>query len=194
MESRNDVCKALGLKEKTLNAILYGRRLRRHYRIIRVPKLNGGHRELSVPPPELLAVQRRLLAHLKTMYHPKPCVHGFVRDRSIVSNATMHAHRRVVINFDLEGFFPSITFPRVLGVFRSVPFRFGDQAAETIAQICCRDDGVLPQGGATSPIVSNLVCRSLDNKLLRLARQTKCYYSRYADDLTFSTRAGFKSG
>ena len=72
-------------------------------------------------------------------------------------------------------------------MFLSHPFLFGDEAATVLAQIACRDDGRLPQGGALSPLISNLVCRSLDNDLLQFAQRHKIRYTRYADDITFST-------
>ena len=96
--------------------------------------------------------------------------------------------QRQVVNVDLKDFFPSIHIGRVIGLFRRAPFEFGKEAAETLAQICCRDDGVLPQGGVTSPMISNLVCRGLDNDLMAFARKRGLRYSRYADDLTFSLR------
>ncbi|NMT18878.1 hypothetical protein HKA99_31525, partial [Vibrio parahaemolyticus] len=49
--------------------------------------------------------------------------------------------------------------------------------------------GYLPQGGATSPIISNLVMRELDSEFSKIARKYRLVYTRYSDDITFSTRA-----
>lgn len=94
--------------------------------------------------------------------------------------------REWVLNLDLKNFFPSITFPRVIGLFKKKPYEIPSPAATVLAQICCFEDK-LPQGAPTSPIVSNMICAKLDNELYRLARKYKCRYTRYADDISFST-------
>ncbi len=66
------------------------------------------------------------------------------------------------------------------------PLNLGTEAALAMAQLCC-DDTSIPQGAPTSPILSNMICRRLDRELTRLADDHNCIYTRYADDLTFST-------
>ncbi len=194
MQDRKDVAAALGVSEKLLCYVLYGARLRRRYQQFDIPKRSGGIRIISAPPRGLLNIQRRAYQVLLQYYRPKFCVHGFVPNRGIVTNARPHARKRLLVNFDLEDFFPSIYFGRVRGLFTSRPFGFGAGAATVLAQLSCRDDGILPQGGALSPLISNLVCRGLDNDLIELAKQHMLYYSRYADDISFSTsRPSFPS-
>ncbi|GGA65247.1 hypothetical protein GCM10008025_06390 [Ornithinibacillus halotolerans] len=60
------------------------------------------------------------------------------------------------------------------------------EVATVLAQISCFK-GKLPQGSPSSPIISNLICQILDNRLLKVAKKYKLVYTRYADDLTFST-------
>jgi RNA-directed DNA polymerase len=60
------------------------------------------------------------------------------------------------------------------------------QVVHGFIQICCHDN-CLPQGGPTSPIISNLISSKLDNTLREIAQKHKCFYTRYADDITFST-------
>jgi RNA-directed DNA polymerase len=98
----------------------------------------------------------------------------------------VHTRKRFVLNIDLKDFFPHITFKRVRGIFKNPPYNLNDEVATCLAQICCHE-GKLPQGAPTSPIVSNMVCAKLDSKLRKLANDHKCHYSRYADDITFST-------
>jgi RNA-directed DNA polymerase len=188
MQTRTDVAGVLEVTDSHLRGVLYGLRKRENYREFEIPKRAGGTRTISAPPFAILNLQRRLYVLLSDRYDRKKCVHGFVRDQSIVSNAEVHSCRRYVVNFDLRDFFHSIHIGRVRGVFCNEPFNFGLEAATVLAQICCRGDGLLPQGGVMSPLISNLVCRSLDNDLMRLARRTKVSYTRYADDLTFSTQ------
>lgn len=187
MNTRAELAAALGTTDTRLRIALYVRRQRENYNTFEVPKASGGTRTISAPPRELLWLQQQARRFLSSIYIPKPCVHGFVRKKNVVTNAAFHSKRRYVVNFDLEDFFPSIHFGRTRGVFLSAPFNFGDEAATVMAQICCRHDGALPQGGATSPLISNLVCRGLDNDLVDFAKQHKLRYSRYADDLTFSS-------
>jgi hypothetical protein len=113
--------------------------------------------------------------------------HGFKRGRSIITNAQQHRHRRWVFNLDLKDFFPSINFGRVRGFFlKNRDFALQSRVATVIAQIACHGDS-LPQGSPCSPVISNLVANVLDMRLVKLASESGCTYSRYADDLTFST-------
>jgi RNA-directed DNA polymerase len=116
----------------------------------------------------------------------KPISHGFRRSRSIVTNGKPHTNRRYVLNLDLENFFPSINFGRVRGFFiKNWDFSLNPKVATVLAQIACHE--TLPQGSPCSPIISDLIAQVLDVRLVRLAKAHKCTYSRYADDLTFST-------
>ena len=114
--------------------------------------------------------------------------HGFVRKRSIITNAMMHLGKRNVLNIDLENFFDSFNFGRVRGFFiKNENFQLDPKIATMIAQIACYND-TLPQGSPCSPVITNLITHSLDIRLSQLAKKYKCTYTRYADDITFSTR------
>lgn len=91
-----------------------------------------------------------------------------------------------MLNLDLEDFFPSINFGRVRGMFMAIPYKRNATIATILAQICCFDNQ-LPQGAPTSPIVTNMICAKMDSQLVRLAEECKTDYTRYADDITFST-------
>ena len=151
-----------------------------------IPKKRGGERKLLIPSSELKFVQQRLLQVLQVVYKPKRSVRGFTYGESIVSNARDHVGKRYVLNVDLKDFFPSIHFGRVRGMFMNYPYSLNDKVATVLAQICSLETE-LPQGAPTSPIISNMICAKLDSQLIRLAKKTGCYYTRYADDLTFST-------
>ncbi len=114
--------------------------------------------------------------------------HGFVRNRSIITNAMMHLGKKNVLNIDLENFFDSFNFGRVRGFFiKNRNFRLDPSIATVIAQIACYDNK-LPQGSPCSPVITNLITHSLDIRLAALAKKYKCTFTRYADDITFSTR------
>ena len=109
--------------------------------------------------------------------------------RSIVTNAAKHKGAKVVVNIDLKDFFPSITKEMVAsGTFKNKlePTEFKDVLR------FCFSKGRLPQGAPTSPAIANIVCWKLDVRLAALAAQPswRATYTRYADDLTFSSRKG----
>lgn len=114
--------------------------------------------------------------------------HGFTRQRSILTNAVMHLGQKNVLNIDLENFFDSFNFGRVRGFFiKNKNFELSPSIATVIAQIACYKD-TLPQGSPCSPVITNLITHHLDIRLASLANRYKCTYTRYADDITFSTR------
>lgn len=114
--------------------------------------------------------------------------HGFERNRSIITNAMMHIGNKNVLNIDLEDFFGSFNFGRVRGFFiKNENFKLDPNIATVIAHIACYN-GELPQGSPCSPVITNLITHSLDIRLAKLAKKHSCTYTRYADDITFSTR------
>jgi len=189
LKTRSDLAMLLEIKEDFLCKILYGVKERKKYRKFEIQKKSKKIREIHAPPKNLAILQSKLNTILQLVYSPKPCVHGFVKgvNRSILSNANPHKGKRHLINIDLQDFFPSINIYRIKGALMSYPYNIPTDVALVIAQICCRDDGIMPQGSSASPIISNIICRSLDNELMQLARCLKCNYTRYADDITFST-------
>jgi RNA-directed DNA polymerase len=172
-----------------------------HYVAYYVPKRSGGQRLILAPKRELKALQHHILHHLLARVPVTEVAHGFVPGRSIVSNAEPHVGKAFVLNFDLADFFPSITFPRVRGLFLSLGYSFS--VASVLALLCTEHereafdhDGKryfisvgprhLVQGAPTSPALANLVAARLDRRLDGLARAEGFRYTRYADDLTFS--------
>lgn len=156
-----------------------------------IKKRNGQDRLIQAPSPGLRDIQDRLNQVLHCIYQPKKSIYSFVRgtDRNIIDRARQHVGKHFVFNIDLEDFFPSIHLGRVRGMFMHKPYCLPEKVATVLAQICCTGsmDSKLPQGAPTSPIISNMICRKLDNDLIRLTKATRCTYTRYADDITFST-------
>ncbi|WP_280206971.1 reverse transcriptase domain-containing protein [Brevibacillus sp. AY1] len=158
-----------------------------NYRMFKLRKKNGSERNIYSASTNLAILQQKLAYILSLNFNDHERSHGFVKNRSIVTNASVHLNKKYVLNFDLENFFESIKFPRVRHMFMAY-FKFNAKVAATLANICCHPDGFLPQGAATSPIISNILAKSLDKDLTRIAINTKwCHYTRYADDITFST-------
>jgi RNA-directed DNA polymerase len=182
--SRRDLCALLAITMPELDELVSSRH--KDYVRFQIPKKAGGSREILAPSPPLLALQQVLLPHLYELYEPRPSTQGFVRGRSIVSNAREHLDRRWVFNVDLEDFFPSINRARIFGLLRSPPYRLRLDVARALADICTVENA-LPIGAPTSPVLSNMICRRLDGEMQNLARRTGCWYTRYADDITLSS-------
>jgi RNA-directed DNA polymerase len=139
---------------------------------------------ISAPDKRLKFLQRKLADKLTELYRPRNPVHGFVAERSVKTNALVHLHRRFVVNIDLKDFLPTISQNRVEGMLSSLGI--DARVAEIIARICC-NNGHLPQGAPSSPVLSNMICFRLDKKLMGIAKEARCIYTRYADDITLSS-------
>jgi RNA-directed DNA polymerase len=186
------VANHLGVPLATLTWWIWALRENRRYDEFEIRRRNGGApRQIAAPIKPIKDLQRRLADTLTASYEPRLHVHGFVPSRSPITNARFHRRKRWVLRVDLQNFFPSINFGRVRGLFMAYPFDYPPDVATILAQLCCHR-GHLPQGAPTSPIISNFICKSMDKQIARLAASHHCHYTRYADDLTFSTgRASF---
>lgn len=182
--SLDDLCQLLKVDQKKLLGFLYKKKSS-HYVSFSISKKNGTRRTIKAPKRVIKRLQRELLVHLEKFYTPKSSSHGFVKGRSIKTNAQIHAGKRYVFNIDLKDFFESVHFGRVKNLFMAQPFNAPHNVATVMAHICCCD-GRLAQGAPTSPLISNMICRKLDAQLQALAKAGKCHFTRYADDITFS--------
>lgn len=182
--------KALSLRELAWYCNPNSRKVKR-YRTFSIPKKAGGIREISAPVSKLRAFLWPVDLILKSLYEPKACVMGFTYGRSIVDNAKAHLGQNYILNLDLKDFFPSIKQARVWKRLQLAPFNFPQDVASVIAGLCSYKKGeeeyVLPQGAPTSPILTNIVCERLDHRLLGVAKRFNLRYTRYADDMTFSS-------
>lgn len=168
------------------------------FRIFTIPKKRKGKRIVAEPKSYLyLQLLRSIKTMLQVVYRAPRCAHGFIPEKSIVSNAKSHQGKKNVYNTDLKDFFVSITAQRVYAALRTRPFSFSKAVAKLIANICCVNAHLehiespytycLPQGSPASPILTNIVSIPLDRALVDFANRYNAQYSRYADDITFSS-------
>lgn len=194
-KSLSDLAILIGYKPRSLGHFIHQFPDSNKYKEFEIAKKSGGVRKISAPIDKLKAIQVRisdLLYDCIDEINKKKGItdslsHGFRRGKSVFSNAAVHSGKRYVFNIDLQEFFPSINFGRVKGFFeKNSNFELAEPVALALAQLCCHEKS-LPQGGPTSPVISNLIGHILDIRLAKLAERQGCSYSRYADDITFST-------
>ncbi|HWM54982.1 MAG TPA: reverse transcriptase domain-containing protein [Solirubrobacterales bacterium] len=194
LHSPQAVAELVGLPLNRLTWWVWALPHARQYRRFAVVKKDGSPRDIEAPIAPIKRIQRSIASAFTDAYRAPAHVHGFTPNRSPVTNAAIHIDQRWLFAIDLEDFFPSIAAARVRGLFLSWPFEYPEAVANLLTRICCFRDG-LPQGAPTSPIVSNYICRGMDRDLAKLAMSHRCYYTRYADDLVFSTdRVNFPTG
>ena len=177
----------------------------------KIKKKSGTDRCIHAPIKGLKSLQKVLAFILQCVYKPHNAATGFIKNKSIVENAKLHINSRYVYNIDLKDFFSSIEQGRVRACLQLKPFNLNSKTinierlniAYIIASLCCtrieverkNNAGewqkeicnVLPQGAPTSPIITNIVCQRLDYLLTGVANRFGLRYSRYADDITFSS-------
>ena len=161
------------------------------YTFFKIPKKRGGHRQICTPARNLAFVQLCIAILMKGLYKPNSNVFGFVEGKSIVDNAKIHIGKKYVLNIDLKDFFNSITEDVIIEKLIRQPYYFSYKASKFISDLVTviMPNGVrcLPQGSPSSPIITNIVADHLDVRLSKLAQKYNVQYSRYADDITFSS-------
>lgn len=188
-------CKPVQLKSLTYYA--NPEICKKRYQTFTIKKKSGADRTINAPVKGLKSILRSLNFVLQCIYEPHEAATGFVRDKSIVDNAKKHVGHHYVLNLDLKDFFHSFDRNRVKMGFIYEPFNLsGDKEplAFLLASLCTHPfeiDGevktVLPQGSPTSPTITNILCRKLDRRLNGLANRFGATFTRYADDITFSS-------
>ncbi|WP_370203484.1 reverse transcriptase family protein [Alloalcanivorax venustensis] len=181
------------------------------YKNFPISKRRGGKRWISIPVPALMAVQLWINQGILDNIPPHPAAYAFVKGKKspLKAHAERHCGSDWILKLDIKNFFSNISERQVFDVFRSL--NYPDLISFEMARLCtratpgrvgsrwnakwkdynvqsyfCRNLGSLPQGAPTSPALSNLVFRSIDDQLDKLSKDNNVTYSRYADDLCFS--------
>ena len=186
LKNSEDIAGLLEVKYNDLLYWIYRTPQSQRYVSFTIPKKSGSPRKIEAPSKNIKILQQKLNQVLLAVYKPKHCVQGFVEGRSVKTNARKHLGRKNLLNVDLRDFFPSINFGRVRGMFMGKPYNLPQKVATVLAHLCCYKRA-LPQGAPTSPMISNMICAQMDSQLQRLAALKRCTYTRYADDISFST-------
>lgn len=194
-DAREEVARMLNIHQKELTYVLYIVGIDKSYKTFEIPKKNGKYRIINAPTEKLKRIQKKLADELYNMHieylhnnNIKSIIsHGFEKNKSIITNANVHRRNKYLLNMDILDFFPSFNFGRVQGYFeKSREFMFSKEVSTVIAQLVCFN-GKLPQGAPTSPLIANLIFNIVDMQILPIAKKYKLNYTRYADDMSFST-------
>jgi retron-type reverse transcriptase len=156
----------------------------RYYRHFQIEKRSGGTRLISTPRVFLKVVQRWILLNILYRMGLPSFVTGFVPERGLLANGVPHVGRKYLARVDLQDFFPSISFSSVQRVYAD--FGFTEDVSRLLTKLSTLN-GSLPQGAPTSPYLANLVFLPCDDQLKDMCEKYNFRYSRYADDLTFSS-------
>ena len=195
IKTKEELAQFLSISLEDLHKILYIDTPDSYYITFSIPKKSGDFRIINAPTGLLKSIQHKLYLeilryqeNLRKQNNLRNIIsHGFEPGKSIMTNALVHKNKRYVFNIDLQDFFDQFHFGRVKGYFeKNKYFLLPTEVSTVIAQLACYHS-VLPQGAPTSPIITNLICQVLDQRILKLAKKHKLDYTRYADDLTFST-------
>lgn len=179
-----EISKYLGVHPLMLRSFV--RNKEKHYRTFFITKRSGDLRTISAPRTFLKVAQWWILDTILNNKSDLPFVYGFTKGKSFIDNARQHHGAKHLLNVDIKDFFPSVTMLAVEGIFRD--FGYNSAVSSFLAEICTYE-GALPQGAPSSPKLSNFALSSCDIKLQNLALETGTHYTRYADDLTFSSDA-----
>ncbi len=149
---------------------------------IELRKKNGGFRVVYSPTSDNLTNCLKILNNrLRDIYNPLDCVHGYIKGKSIKTNAFHHLGKRYLLKIDIENYFEKITDNMIFEALKKIGFQ--DNISLLIAKLTTHNN-VLVQGFHTSPTVANIIFQELD---LYFSQFEKCTYTRYADDLYFSS-------
>ncbi|PWN59764.1 reverse transcriptase domain-containing protein [Chryseobacterium viscerum] len=194
---------------KNLNYYINTKSKQNRYTKFIIKKKSGEDRIIHSPAPGLKAIQKCINVIFQSIYEVNPAATGFVIGKSIVDNGIVHSGKNYVFNLDLKDFFSSIDQARIWGRLKVPPFNLNEQngnleIANIIASLCCHEmeverfdainnkwekviKNVVPQGAPTSPTLINIICQKLDFYLSAVAKRFSLRYTRYADDITFSS-------
>lgn len=151
-----------------------------------ISKRNGSLREVWQPSHKVKEIQKWILKNILNKIQVSDCAHGFVKNKSILTNAQTHIHKKKswIYSVDIENFFPSIKINEIEQIFSELGY---SASVSNTLSLLCTVDGKLVQGFPTSPTLSNVIFRQIDVEFENVAERYNLKYSRYADDISFSS-------
>lgn len=149
-----------------------------------LPKTDTTFREIFAPCKEIKSVQAWILRNILEKIQISDFTTGFIKSINICHNVERHRNNKYFLCLDIDDFFPSILYGKVYNVFRTIGY---NPHVSHILTSLCTCEGKLPQGGVTSPALSNIICIRMDKRIAGYVGKRNIAYTRYADDMTFSS-------
>ncbi|MGJ1439104.1 reverse transcriptase family protein [Sphingobacterium siyangense] len=153
------------------------------YRSFKIKKKNGKSRTITEPLPSLKEIQYWILSNIIKKTKPNPFNNAYTEGKSIITNAKFHRKQTKVLNIDIEKYFDNINLKSVTEHF--LKLGYNNEVSDVLSRLITLKDG-LPQGSPSSPYLSSILTKKLDEDLMAYTSSKKLRYSRYADDITIS--------
>jgi len=187
MENLQELSEKIGMDESYL--LRLSQNHDKCYNSYYIGKQSGSTRTIDAPNRELKAIQGWILRNVLETQRISGYAHGFIKGRSIKTNATFHLKKHFIICLDIKDFFPSITETQVCSVFSNI---YNNQDAVDVLSKLCTYKNRLPQGAVTSPMLSNIVFKPADDEIAQICNKQRIVFTRYADDLAFSANEAIR--
>lgn len=174
----------LSLRRKSMFSIFKSDK-NRFYEKVSLKKKNGGVRIINAPDELMKSIQRRINYEIVSKLAVSEYATAYKSGCNLKNNADKHIGKKYLLKMDITDFFGSIRFEQVYSSVFNTKY-FPKQIGVILTSFCCLND-VLPQGAPTSPGISNLVLKNFDDNIGAWCKARGITYTRYCDDLTFSS-------
>lgn len=187
LSEKKDLCRFIGITKNDFDKVIQNHKV---FNKQVINKKNGKGERIVWNPLEFNRIYKSLAKRLNNTFQnyltgfPHKSSFGFINSKNTRDNAFPHCGASFILKTDIEKFFPSITESRITKLFKSVG------ACTKIARLLAKFvtiNGILPEGLPTSPVISNAICHNMDRDLEKIAKKNQSDYTRYVDDITFST-------
>jgi len=180
----------IGFNQEEVNLVLQN--IHKYYKTFYIKKSNGSTRVINAPSKQLKKIQQSILKNFLYKFKAHPNAYGFIKGRGAREGAKQHVNSKVLLCIDIKNFFYSIKLVPVANLFKYLLTKFPgkiDYNEDDIHNLAylVTIHGSLPQGAPTSPAIANTYCFKLDRIFTLLAKEYNIQYTRYADDISFSS-------
>lgn len=188
IESVNHLLSLIEFTDEDEKNYLFSKNRENIYRVIKIPKKNKWKKKriIEIPCKRIYDVQKAIYNVILKRFKVSEFCNSYVKGKSIKDNAVGHIGCKTLLKFDITDFFPSIKMDRVYRQFRF--YGYGENVSKYLSYLCLNKNLVLPQGAPTSPALSNIVCVRLDKRIGTYCKNNDLVFSRYADDITISSK------
>lgn len=180
-----------GFPESTVKEITEN--IENYYMSFPIKKASGKLRWIDAPQEPLKEIQSNILKNLVYKFRAHPCAFGFIKGKSVRDGAAMHVQSKVLLCVDVSNFFSSIKVDEIFRLLTYLlnnckePISHTKEELEMLVALLTYKGG-LPQGSPASPALANMFCMKLDQHMYNLAKTNNLRYTRYADDISFSSK------